>query len=87
MRGRTFLVGIFLIFTNLATSIDFRCDTRYGTPKLDDCYFLLQTFPRDSNPHVFDEEQLHTEGTSWPGIINPFPRRVEQLPKYWSLSQ
>lgn len=86
MRIRSILIGLFFAFANTATSIDTYCSNNYGAPKIDDCYTLLQTLPIGQDPQVFNEEQLQTPGTGWPGIINRFPRPVKQLPKYWSLS-
>ena len=87
MRRRSFPVEAFFVFAAVAASVYLDCRYTYGVPKMIDCLTLLQTLPNDAYPTVFLEEQLVTAGASWPGIINPFPRPVQQLPKYWSLGQ
>ena len=89
MRARKFSVGVFFVFANVASARVY-CSTNLGAPGLSSCYGLLQTFPSGSAPQIFNEEQLRPlggPGSSWPGVLNPYPRPVEQLPKYWSIGQ
>ena len=78
-----------LILPVLSFAFDTPCcnNNPYGRPGLEACASLLATFAdsRDAQPRIFDEEQLRSSSTgSWPGIRNPFPREVIQIPKYWS---
>ena len=62
----------------------------YGAPHAEDCAYLLETFAdsQDAKLRIFDEEELRTgRDGSWPGIINPFPEAVVQVPKFWSKSR
>ena len=59
----------------------------YGQPRFEDCSYLLNRFAdsHDGQLRIFDEEQLRSAvGGSWPGIRNPFPAKVVQIPKFWS---
>lgn len=59
----------------------------YGQPRFRDCSYLLNRFAdsHDGQLRIFDEEQLRSNvDGSWPGIRNPFPAKVVQIPKFWS---
>ena len=85
MRVQSFAAGVLFTFANPGTSEHLLCSQNFGAPRAHDCYSLLQTLPTGSAPQMFEEEQLRLVGTSWPEVMNLFPRPIEQLPKYWSL--
>lgn len=64
----------------------------YGSPKLEDCYTLLEKFAdaRDNGLRFFDEEQTRSDARgSWPGIGEVVGSSrvvpIVQLPRYYTL--
>ena len=67
----------------------------YGSPRTEDCKSLLNTFAdiQDNGVHVFDEEELRTDGRgSWPGVPAQVVgqenvQKAVQIPRFLSLSK
>ena len=83
---------LFLALTTLSSTHETPiCNNNpYGKPRVEDCSDLLNRFAdgHDGQMRIFDEEQLRSStGGSWPGIRNPFPAKVVQIPKFWSRSE
>lgn len=77
-----------LIFIQSTLAAQIAC-TRdyYGSPSPTECDELLASLPNDDRPRLFDEEQMRTRcGLDFPGVKNPYPNQVFQVPAYWSLS-